>query len=375
MKIFIGFNHSCSLNYQYNYIKSQLAKKYEITNDINQADKIIFVGTCSCTEATVCNTINYINQVLKQKKETSQTFLTGCITREYKTVKMKIIQQWLKENIDYFVPLNQPNLLLQLISEEEFGHYDINEFGYVEFQNRKSATIYISNGCLNNCSFCKLTFQNYPLKSIDFEKLKYVIDYLDSKEIKKITLKGTNISQYGFDLYHQYMLPEVIEYIEHKKNIEQISLIGFGFKDAIKNNFEETLKNSRKVTFINGSLESGSDRLLQLIKKGFTSEEIIDFINNIRYQYYKQISLPIISGFPTETIEDVRKTLDILKELEPTSVQINRYCNSSFVESRKYEQLTPEEIQEHTRIYQKTLNKRNVSTTITGTSYIYNNNY
>ena len=79
--------------------------------------------------------------------------------------------------------------------------------------------------------------------------------------------------------------------------------------------------------------------------------------------------MSIIAGFPTETLEDVKMTLQALKEISPTNVDICRYTDSSFIPSHNYEQLHPDIIQEHTRIYSKVLKKRNIGFTIQLYSY------
>ncbi len=274
--------------------------------------------------------------------------------------------------MDFIIPQNQPNLLLKLLSEEMFHDVNINSFGMITRDSKKSSSIYISNGCLNNCSFCKLTFQEYPLKSVELNEVKEAIDSLDEENCSELLLKGTNICQYGLDIYKKYMLPEIITYLEQKENIKRVILVGFSFKDAIKNDFQNVIANSTKVVELCGSLESGSDRLLELIRKGFTSQEIIEFVQGIRKINDKDLFLNIISGFPTETIEDVKRTLEVLKQLEAYEVSICRYINSEYVDSSCYEQLSPEKIQEHTRIYSKVLQKRNINTRIVGHGYIYN---
>ncbi len=367
---------TCSLNYQYNLIYHELSNFFEITDNVSDADVIVFPATCCCTQYNLLKTLEYISNVLKVKKSSAKTYLTGCITRNFKENDfLKKVTEWLRENIDFVIPQNQPYLLLKLISNESFGSIDINEFGAVEGNFNSSANIYISNGCLNNCSFCKNTFQHYPLKSVDFTELKETIDILDSRKFSQIFLKGTNICQYGLDIYHDYKLPEVISYIEKKENIKEVVLTGFAFKDAIQNGFQSCLTDSHKVVEICGSLESGSDRLLNLIRKGFTSEEIIDFVQNIRKRNYKNLYLNIIAGFPTETLDDVRMTLDVLGHLKPYSVDICRYTNSKFVDSNQYEQLSPSVIQNHTRIYSKVLQRRNIKSDIVGIGYKYNCKY
>lgn len=365
MKVFIGECNSCALNYQHYVIYEALMRDFEITDKVSEADIIVIAETCCATQYGILETIKYIHGIIDNKKAGAKVYLTGCITREFKDDPfLNKVKLWLKENIDYIIPQNQPNLLLQLISKEKYSDRDINEFGFIESHREDLATVYIGNGCLNNCSFCKKTFQNYLLKSADLNEVKDAIDVLNEENYSKVLLKATNICQYGVDNYHEYMLPEIIEYLEGKENIRNVALVGFSFSDAIKNNFDDVLRTSRKITEISGGLESGSDRLLEMIRKGFTSEEIIEFVKRIREIYFKRLRFTIISGFPTETLDDVHKTLDVLKQLNPSIVDICRYINSSFVDSSKFEQLLPEEIQEHTRIYSRVLKKRSVNTLI-----------
>lgn len=372
MKIFIGEIMSCNLNYQPNYIACELIDNFEITETVEKADIIVFPGTCSCTKENILFSLNYISSILKRKKSNAKTYMTGCLTRKFINSELFDIEKWLNEHIDFIIPQNEPNLLLQQISQEKFGNRKREDFGLYTINQNNVGTIYISNGCLNNCSFCKTTFQKLPLKSADIDEVKNVISEFDKREIKKIILKGTNVSQYGLDLNGTYMLPLIIDCIESTKSIRELDLIGFAFKDAIHNDFSYVFKNSSKLRGISGALESGSDRLLDLMRKGFTSKEIIKFIETISKKYPKELILNIIAGFPTENIEDIKLTLEVLKLLNPSTVDICRYTNSKFVDSNKYPQLSPTEIENHTRIYQKVLSRRKVNTMITGKSYINN---
>lgn len=374
MKIFIGKRNACELHCQLPYIYSVLSKSFEITTKVEDADAIVIAETCCCTQQNIQYTLDYINYILKKKKEDAKTYLTGCITRPFKDNEfLSNVEKELKEKIDFIIPENQPNLLLKLISEDVFSNLDINWFCKANSEDlNKSANIYLSNGCLNNCSFCKVTYQKYPLKSAELSEVKEIIDSLNEQKCPQIFLKGTNVCQYGLDIYHEYMLPEVISYLEKKENIKEVILVGFAFKDAIKNGFQSVIANSTKVVELCGSLESGSDRLLELIRKGFTSDEIINFVQNIRKINEKSLYLNIIAGFPTETLEDVKRTLEVLKQLDPYMVSICRYTNSQFVDSNCYKQLSPDEIQTHTRIYSKVLQKRKIKVDIAGTGYKYN---
>ena len=69
MKIFIGEMMSCNLNYQPEYIVYQLEDNFEITTMVEDADIIVFPGTCSCTNENISYSIEYISSILKRKKQ------------------------------------------------------------------------------------------------------------------------------------------------------------------------------------------------------------------------------------------------------------------------------------------------------------------
>ena len=76
MKIYVAQQHiGCDLNYQPFLIYTELKKRYELTDDVKEADIIVFAGTMACTGNEVLKTDEYINNILSQKKEGAKTFL------------------------------------------------------------------------------------------------------------------------------------------------------------------------------------------------------------------------------------------------------------------------------------------------------------
>lgn len=357
MKVFISTNLSCALNYEHDLIKEKIKAKHEITHNPKEADIIIITSSCSTTKKHIDQTLNYIKFLKRIKKTTAKIFLTGCITREHiNDPYLNKVTEYLNKHIDYIIPKDQPNALTNLVNKEK----NKEQFGFKK-DSISTRNIYITSGCLNKCSFCKTTFQNYPLKSANIEKVK---TYIKESPKSKINLIGTNICQYGYDISGFSQLPNIIEFAENQNHIKKITLTGFSFKDAIKFNFQNQLKNSKKISHISGSLESGSDRLLELMKKGFNKDDFINFIQQINKDYQKELDLNIISGFPTENIYDINETIDTLKEINPENVNICKYINSPFVKSNNYKQLSKYEINNHTKIYQRILTKENIKNKI-----------
>lgn len=353
MKIFIGENHSCDVNYDYKLAHIELSKFWKITRNPEEADIIVLTSTCCGSLGNMDLTINYILDILNRKKDEAKTFVSGCITREFLNDELNnIINEFLKENFDYIIPEGRIDMIVNILANKELLN---NKFGVGILLDNK-IDLYISSGCMNKCSFCKTTSQDLQLKSMSLDDIVNIIKNLPS-EINSIEIIGTNITQYGLDLYKSYKLVDIINLLEGIDNIRDVTLLGFGFKDAIHNNFSDSLKYSSKVKRIIGSLESGSNRILSLMKKGFTREEFLEFNNEIQKIHHKDLILDIIAGFPTETIDDIKMTLDLLQKVNPLVVRVNKYQDSPYIYSHIYEQLSNKEIEDHYQIYQKVLKK------------------
>lgn len=366
MKVAVVELGTCGVNYQSKYLNYQIAENFSLTKSINDADIIVMMGGCCCIDDTMKQSLEIINYVLENKKSDAITYLTGCITHGFKDIpKLIEIEKYLKQNIDVIIPHYEPNKLLQALSYDIFSDLLIDDFGMVETEE-DFADIYIQNGCTHTCTFCKTNYLNYRLKSTPIEEIKETIDELDSHGITTIQLRGLNLAQYGLDLYHEYKLMEICKYVEKKKNIDKLILSGVAIRDAIKGDFASQIKHFEKTKGIVCSLESGSDRILKLMKKGFTVCEFLKFFETINSINRKGSFINIVSGFPTETIEDCKMTLQVLKELLPRVVNINTYADSEFIPSHDLGVLTDKEIKEHTRIYKKGLKSAKIPYQING---------
>lgn len=367
MKIFMGKNYSCGVNYQYYEIihKLQGIEECEFVEQPEDADVIIFASTCSCHAERIWEIVNYIDLILKRKKPGTKTYLTGCLARGFlNSSQFSKLMNWLNTNIDCIIPNNQTNDLLKDLLKEQFNKIFSEPVSSFIFDD--TAHIYISSGCLHKCSFCKTTFQKTPLVSMDISRVKECIDVIDENEIPYLEFRGMNISQFGLDTKREYLLPSMIDYVETKKNIKKVKLVGLAFSDAIHHDFKYSLKNSKKVDWICGSVESGDNRILGLMDKGYTIEEFIEFYQFINQYSIKKLNTNIIAGFPTETLNDVQTTIKVLRELKPflEEVTVCRYEDSPFVKSHSLEQLSKEEIQEHARVYSKFLQHEGIRSSL-----------
>jgi len=361
MKLAFFDLNSCGVNYQTQYIYQSLYSHFEYTKDLHDADIIVMLGGCCCTEDAFQYTLRCIDYVLESKKSTATTLLCGCITRGLKnSSELEGVNNFIHNNIDYvFDHYNYNELIKKVLDYKNITPTLDDNYG-MTLVDKDFADLFIQNGCTHNCTFCKANYLNCRLIDAPLNEIKEQIDSLDEDNVNIVQLRGLNLSQYGLDLYHEYKLMEVCEYIENKKNIETVILSNFAFQDAIKAKFAERLKYLEKTSIITGSLESGSNRLLKLMNKGFTKEEFLEFYYKINTLYRKTYRLNIISGFPTETTQECLETLELLKLINPSLVHINTYLDSKYIPSHNLEQLPYPEIRNHTRIYKRILKNNKI---------------
>lgn len=368
MKVLLAELGTCGVNYQSKYLTGMISDEFLLTDKLEEADIVVMMGGCICIEGTMKYTLAQIEYILEHKRKDTITYLTGCITHGFKDIpELKKIEKFLNENIDFIISHYEPNKLLRSLEKRKFSDLMEDDFGIVQY-DEDFADFYIQNGCTHTCTFCKTNYANYRIKSTPIEEIKSTIDILDEEGISTVQFRGLNLAQYGLDLYHEYKLMELCEYIESKKNIEKVILAGVAIRDAIKGDFGERIKYLEKTKGLICSLESGSDRILQLMKKGFTADEFLSFFHQINSIYKKYSYINIVSGFPTETLDDCLMTLKILKEIKPKVVNINTYADSPFIPSHDLQTLSDEEIKKHTMIYKKSLKNYMIPYQINGSS-------
>lgn len=356
MKIYLAGSFSCDLNFQHIYIEYKLNELCEVVDDPSIADCIVFPAICAGSLQHIELQISYMNSIISEKGPNTKVIMTGCLSREFTKESNEIyfIKEWINQNIDKVYKQNDYKQLVYDIT----GDFSPKEMGAViasQDELGKFAGVYVANGCLNHCSFCKLTYQHYPLTSAKIEDVKAWIDRINENNIPTVQLIATNLTQYGLDLYGEYKLGEILNYIETKENIKHVQLYGFSYKDAINSHLEETLKKTTKVIGIDGSLESGSNKILKLMNKGITKETFEQFLMSFNSDNKIVLQLSIIAGFPTETKEDVKETIDLLKKVRADYVNICFYTDSPFVDSHELPQLNPEEIEQHALMYKKAI--------------------
>jgi tRNA-2-methylthio-N6-dimethylallyladenosine synthase len=212
--------------------------------------------------------------------------------------------------------LNTRKLVLDLQSS------NLNKFNYVyDLYNHVdfSACVSIMEGCDRYCSYCIVPFSRGKEISRNFNSIISEIYTLLIDGVKEIILLGQNIGAYvnvidnGFSIDFAYLL-EYISKIEGIGRIKFVSLHPLDFSDEVLRVFSGSGVFSKHVHL---PMQSGSDRILNLMRRGHSALDYINIFNKIKNSTgYLSISTDIIVGFPGETDGDFDLTVDLVKEIK-----------------------------------------------------------
>jgi len=177
----------------------------------------------------------------------------------------------------------------------------------------KTFFIKTSTGCMGNCSFCsiKLTRGRIKSKPLDAVLEEFKLGLVQG--YKDFALVGTDIGDYGKDLGTD-LLDLLEELVAHKEKFTlRLRNVNPRWLIPSTQRFCEILKTGR-IRYLLSPVESGSNRILDRMKRGYSIEDYIEAIKNIRNAYPPIfIKSQIIVGFPGETDEDFSKSRELFK--------------------------------------------------------------
>ena len=330
-------SYGCAMNFSDSEIvASVLSKKgYRTTNTITNAD-LILLNTCSIrekAEETIRKRLKTFNSIKKINKQVKIGIL-GCMAER---LKDKLIEE--EKIVDLVVGPDAYKDLPNLIDDVEKGEKAINvllskDETYADVtperlnSNGVNAFISITRGCDNMCTFCVVPFTRGRERSRDPQSIIEELNDLHKKGYKEITLLGQNVDSYlwyGGGLkkdFHKASEIKKSTAINFAKLLELCALsqpkvrIRFSTsnpQDMSIDVIKIMAKYNNICNHIHLPVQSGSNKILKAMNRQHTREEYIDLIENIKNIIPEcSISHDMIVGFPGETEEDHKKTLQLM---------------------------------------------------------------
>jgi tRNA-2-methylthio-N6-dimethylallyladenosine synthase len=201
------------------------------------------------------------------------------------------------------------------------------------YEDKEHAYVVISEGCSNFCSYCVVPYVRGELRNRDYKEILKEIEEALDKGITKITLLGQNVNAYQ---YNDINFTKLIRFVNLVKGLKEFSFITSHPKDTSVDLFKVMANSGKLKKYLHLPAQSGSDRILRLMNRGYTRRFYLDLVDNYRKIVKDgRLTTDIIVGFPTETEKDFQDTHNLVKDIKFDAAYIFKYSSRPHTEAEK----------------------------------------
>jgi len=193
------------------------------------------------------------------------------------------------------------------------------------YQDREHACVVISEGCSNYCSYCVVPFVRGPLHNRAFGDIIMEIRQAVDKGISKITLLGQNVNAYRDKDVNFLSLLKMVDGIT---GLKEFTFMTSHPRDTSAELFQAMAECKKLKKHLHLPVQSGSDRILGLMGRGYTRKYYLDLCRNYRKIVGSgRLTTDIIVGFPTEAEKDFQDSYDLMKVAGFDAAYIFKYSS------------------------------------------------
>ncbi|QCI20571.1 tRNA (N6-isopentenyl adenosine(37)-C2)-methylthiotransferase MiaB [Buchnera aphidicola (Brachycaudus cardui)] len=317
----------CQMNeYDSSMIVSLLQEKnqYFLTKNPENAD-VLILNTCSIREKAQEKVFHQLGRWKKIKNKNSKVIIAvgGCVaTQEGKEIYKRA------NYVDIIFGTQTLHKLPHMISEVEklrklsiditFPKLEKFKYAVLPKKTTYTASVSIMEGCNKYCSFCVVPYTRGNEISRPCDDVLFEISTLAERGVREINLLGQNVNAYQGPTFNGKIcyFSELIRLVAEIDGIDRIRFTTSNpleFTDDIIEVYQDTPK---LVSFLHLPVQSGSNRILQLMKRSYTIEDYQSIVEKLLIARPNlQISSDFIVGFPGETEVDFEKTMMFIKKI------------------------------------------------------------
>ena len=373
-KIFIK-TFGCQMNeYDSNRIFQSVKKiGFEKTDDQENADCYI-LNTCHIRDKAKEKIYHEIGRVKKIYKNKNKPILVvaGCVAQAEN-------QEMLKREpyIDIIIgpqSYHKINDSIKTLTKEkkiEETEFDVvSKFSFFDNienkSNKISAYLTIQEGCDKFCNFCVVPFTRGPEYSRPFDAIISEAESLIKNGVKEIILLGQNVNAYFYKKKNkEYRISNILNELSKYSELKRLRYTTSHPNDMTEDLIDCYKTNKKLMPFIHLPIQSGSNKILQLMNRKHTVEKYINIYKKIK-KINKEIefSSDFIISYPGETEKDFEDTLNLVKRINFINSYSFIFSPRPGTKAAKLEQIDEKiskerlkEIQKHLFSYQCKKNK------------------
>ena len=314
--------YGCQMNeHDSENIKAILEEMSFKESDIMENADLILLNTCAIRENAHNKVFGMIGRIkhLKESKPNLIAGICGCMVQE------EVIAEEIRDKykwLDIVFGTHNINELPQVLASSlknnklEISVYsiegDIIENMPAKRDSKYKAWVNIMYGCDKFCTYCIVPYTRGKQRSRSKENIIKEVKDLKEKGYKEVTLLGQNVNAYGKDLPDNYDMSDLLRETA-ETGIERVRFITSHPWDFTDDMIEVIKKYDNVMPYIHLPLQSGSDRILKLMNRRYTKKSYLELFKKLKEIPNVAITTDIIVGFPGETEEDFKETLDVVK--------------------------------------------------------------
>ncbi len=335
---------------------------YDKTEDTKQADIVLF-NTCCVRENAEDKLFGKLGELKKIKEEKGTIIaIGGCMMQE------KHITDKIKESYPFVDILfgthtlhRFPEDLYQALQEkrkqEDIIDIDgvIHEGLPIKRESSIKASVTIMNGCNNFCSYCIVPYVRGRERSRKPRAIIEEVKELAKQGYQEITLLGQNVNSYlrvekekqiPFEEYEGVnSFATLLRAINKIEGIQRIRFVSPHPKDFTDDVIQAIADCEKVCKLIHLPLQSGNTKVLKEMNRKYTKEQYLNLVEKMKNKIPNlTLSTDIIVGFPGETEEEFKDTLDVVEKVKFEQVYMFIYSRRIGTPGDKMENQIPEEI-------------------------------
>ena len=296
----------------------------ELTADPEQAD-VVLLNTCSVREKAQEKVFSQLGKfrLLKRRKPGLVIGVGGCVaSQEGEGIleRAPFVDLVFGPQTIHRLPAMIAMLRATHAPQVDVSFPEIEKFDRLPEPRAAGATAFVSimEGCSKYCSFCVVPYTRGEEMSRGFAQVIAEVESLIAQGVREITLLGQNVNAYRGPA-EDGSLRDLATLVRHIARFDGLERIRFTtshpleFTDALVAAYADVPK---LANYLHLPVQSGSDRILSLMKRGYTRLEYKQKIRRLRaVRPDISLSSDFIIGFPGETAADFRQTLDLIADL------------------------------------------------------------
>ena len=333
---------------------------YEPTESIDEADAI-FLNTCSVrdnAEQKIYHRLEALNTLKNSKSKTRNSKLIigvlGCMAER---VKDELLE---KHGADLVAGPDAYLSLPDLVAQAEMGHKTMNiELSTTEtyrdvvpmrlYGTKIGGYVSIMRGCNNFCHYCIVPYTRGRERSRDVESILKEVRDLRDRGFKEVTLLGQNVNSYlSNGAYESHNFPQLLRRVAEEAPAMRVRFTTSHPKDMSDETLQVIADMPNVCRHIHLPVQSGSNRILQLMNRKYTREWYLDRIAAIRRIIPDcGLSTDIFVGYCSETEEDHQLSLQLMREVGYDSAFMFKYSERPGTYASKH---LPDDVPEDVKI-------------------------